>query len=113
MDRLHMREMPSDRKDIYPPAVSRWLRPDGWFLFLGKRFKQVSHGRFEFQSNSQPERSYITDIYEAPYCTCWPMGRSPAVPCCHLKTIRLFLKRLKAEQPHTDHAKEDQEERTS
>lgn len=86
-----------------PPDVpSRWLRDDGWMSFGGRRFKQVGHGRFEFISNSSPGLHYITDIYESPHCTCWSIRRSPSVPCCHLNTLRAFLKRLKAEQPHTD-----------
>lgn len=92
-----------DSKEGYRNAASEAVlaSKEGWITWGGRKFKEVGRGRFEFKSNSNPSRSYTTDIFEAPYCTCWPMGRFPTVPCCHLNTLRSFLKRLKAEQ-HTD-----------
>lgn len=100
-----MPEVPTDppeERTLHPAGASRWLRPDGWIYFAGSKFRDTGDGTFQFQSKSRPDHLYHIDIRTSPYCDCWVSLRRSAALCPHLQVVRMFLKRLKAEQPHTD-----------
>lgn len=64
-----------------------------WITYAGFRFRTTGNGTFQFISRSNPQHWYSLDINEAPYCDCHPARTNP--PCCHLITLRLYLKKLR------------------